>query len=69
MIVGRAVETIVARAVERGEVDPARLSPRVVGVAFDLYRHELLMTLKPVPDAVLESIVDEVFLPLVRPST
>lgn len=65
---GTAVETLIARAVERGEVDPAKLSPRVVGVPFDLYRQELLMTLKPVPDAVIESIVDEVFMPLVRPS-
>ena len=65
---GNAVEAILTRGVERGEVDPARLSPRVVGVPFDLYRQELLMTLKPVPDEVIESIVDEVFLPLVRPS-
>jgi AcrR family transcriptional regulator len=64
---GSAVETLLARAVERGEVDPAKLTPRVTGVPFDLYRQELLMTLKPVPDAVIESIVDEVFLPLVRP--
>jgi AcrR family transcriptional regulator len=63
---GAAVETLVDRAVERGEVDPAKLSPRVVGVPFDLYRQELLMTLKPVPDEVIESIVDEVFMPLVR---
>jgi AcrR family transcriptional regulator len=63
---GAAVETIVSRAVERGEVDAAKLSPRVVGVPFDLYRQELLMTLKPVPDEVIESIVDEVFMPLVR---
>ena len=65
---GRAVDTLLARAVERGEVDPAKLTPRVVAVPFDLYRQELLMTLKPVPDAVAESIVDEVFMPLVRPS-
>jgi AcrR family transcriptional regulator len=65
---GAAVETLVSRAVERGEVDPAKLSPRVIGVPFDLFRQELLMTLKPVPDEVIESIVDEVFLPLVRPS-
>jgi AcrR family transcriptional regulator len=65
---GTAVDTLIARGVARGEVDPARLSPRVVGVPFDLYRQELLMTLKPVSDEVIESIVDEVFLPLVRPS-
>lgn len=65
---GDAVQTIIDRAVARGEIDPARLTPRVVGVPFDLYRQELLMTLKPVPDDVIESIVDEVFIPLVRPA-
>jgi AcrR family transcriptional regulator len=67
-IAGRptSVETIVSRAVERGEVDPAKLTPRVVGVPFDLFRQEVLMTLKPVPDEVIESIVDEIFMPLVR---
>ena len=65
---GKAVDTLLARAVQRGEVDPAKLTPRVVSVPFDLYRQELLMTLKPVPDEVAESIVDEVFMPLVRPS-
>ncbi|MFI5592225.1 TetR/AcrR family transcriptional regulator [Amycolatopsis sp. NPDC051758] len=65
---GTAVDTLISRALERGEVDPAKLSPRVVGVPFDLYRQELLMTLRPVPDDVIESIVDEVFMPLVRPS-
>ncbi|GLY94910.1 TetR/AcrR family transcriptional regulator [Actinoplanes sp. NBRC 103695] len=61
------IETLLARAVERGEADPAKLTPRVVAVPFDLYRQELMMTLKPVPDEVIESIVDEVFMPLVRP--
>lgn len=63
---GTAVDTLVSRAIARGEVDPARLTPRVLGVPFDLYRQELLMTLKPVPDEVITSIVDEVFIPLVR---
>jgi AcrR family transcriptional regulator len=68
LLAGRenAVDTLLARAVERGEVDPAKLTPRVVAVPFDLYRQELLMTLKPVPDDIIESIVDEVFMPLVR---
>jgi AcrR family transcriptional regulator len=63
---GAAVELLMSRAVERGEVDPAKLTPRVVSVPFDLLRHELLMTLKSVPDDVIVSIVDEVFMPLVR---
>jgi hypothetical protein len=32
---------------------------------FDLMRHDLLMTLKPVPPERLASIVDDLFLPLV----
>ena len=63
-----AVGTLLSRGVERGEADPAKLSPRVEAVPFDLYRQELLMTLKPVPEEVIESIVDEVFMPLVRPA-
>ena len=56
---------VLDRAVARGEADPAKLTPRVVAVPFDLFRQELLMTLKAVPDEVAEGIVDEVFLPLV----
>lgn len=65
---GTAVETLISRAVERGEADPAKLTSRVVGVPFDLYRHELLMTLQSVPSDVIAEIVDEVFIPLVRPA-
>jgi AcrR family transcriptional regulator len=59
------MQTIVDRAVARGEVDPARLAPRVVTLPADLLRHEALMTLGPVADEAIVSIVDDVFLPLV----
>jgi AcrR family transcriptional regulator len=62
---GSAVEEVVSRAVERGEVDPARLTPRIIDLPFDLFRNEMLMTLKPVPDHVLRQIVDDIFIPLV----
>jgi hypothetical protein len=62
---GSAVEKIVNRAVERGEIDPARLTPRIIDLHFDLFRNEMLMTLKPVPDHVLRQIVDDIFIPLV----
>jgi AcrR family transcriptional regulator len=58
-------DDILDRAVARGEIDPARLTPRARTVAFDLFRHELLMTLRPTTDDVIVAIVDEVFLPLV----
>jgi AcrR family transcriptional regulator len=62
---GSAVEQVVNRAVERGEIDPARLTPRIMDLPFDLFRNEMMMTLKPVPDHVLRQIVDDIFIPLV----
>ncbi|WEG10507.1 TetR/AcrR family transcriptional regulator [Microbacterium horticulturae] len=62
---GTSVDTILERAIARGEVDPARLTPRVRTVAADLFRHDLLMTAAPLPDDAIVAIVDEVFLPLV----
>jgi AcrR family transcriptional regulator len=64
---GSAVQQVVDRAVGRGEVDPARLTPRIVALPFDLFRNEMLMTLRPVLDHVLRQIVDDIFLPLVSP--
>jgi hypothetical protein len=60
-----AVEQVVNRAVERGEIDPARLTPRIIDLPFDLFRNEWMMTLKLVPDHVLRQIVDDIFIPLV----
>ncbi|MFE2374315.1 TetR/AcrR family transcriptional regulator [Streptomyces sp. NPDC059398] len=53
------------RAVARGEVRPELLTERIKSLPFDLLRHEVLTTFAPVPDHVLEEIVDTVFLPLV----
>ena len=47
---GSTVEQVVKRAVERGEIDSARLTPRIIALPFDLFRNEMMMTLKPVPD-------------------
>jgi AcrR family transcriptional regulator len=64
---GSAVEAVISRAVERGEVDPARLTPRIIDLPFDLFRNEMMLTLAPVPDHVLRQIVDDIFIPLVTP--
>jgi len=61
------LRTILDRGVARGEVDPNRLSPRIFALPTDLTRHDLLMTLKPPSDEVIREIVEDVFLPLVRP--
>ena len=63
-----ATEHAIERAVGRGEIDPDRLTPRVASLPFDLWRHEVMMTLRPVPDHVLRQIVDDIFIPLVAPS-
>ena len=60
-----SMSLIMQRALERGEVNPERLSPRAVSLPFDLFRQEAMMTLRPVPDDVIREIVDDVFLPLV----
>jgi AcrR family transcriptional regulator len=62
-----SVEAIMERGIERGEIDPARLTARVATLPFDLLRHELIMTLKPIPESVMLEIVDDIFLPMVRP--
>lgn len=57
----------IARAVARGEARPG-LPERVLRVPFDLFRSEAILRLGKVPEEELVSIVDEVFLPLVRPA-
>lgn len=63
----RTLDEILERAIARGEADPGKLSPRVRTVASDLFRHDLLMTAAPLADDAVVAIVDEIFLPLVRP--
>lgn len=58
-------DDIYRRADERGELDLDKVPTAVLSMPFDLMRHDLLMTLKPVPAERLASIVDELFLPLV----
>ncbi|HEX6353069.1 TetR/AcrR family transcriptional regulator [Actinophytocola sp.] len=58
------LEMIVARAVERGELPDVPRSSRVVNLPFDLFRHDVLMTLRALPDESIVEIVDEVWLPL-----
>lgn len=57
-------QQVYRRAQERGEIDVGSLPEAVLAMPFDLMRHDLLMTLKPVPAERVRSIVDELFLPL-----
>ena len=63
---GRLIRAILDRGIARGEVDPERLTPRIVSLPTDLARHEVLMTVKPLSDEVIREIVEDIFLPLVR---
>jgi len=58
-------DEVFRRADRRGEIDLARIPPDVLALPFDLIRHDLLMTLEPVPPERITSIVDDLFLPLV----
>jgi AcrR family transcriptional regulator len=60
------IEQVLHRGVTRGEIDPDKLTPRIASLPTDLLRHELLMTLRPVPEETITEIVDGIFLPLVR---
>jgi AcrR family transcriptional regulator len=55
---------IIQRAVDRGEIGP--VPHRVATLPFDLFRHEVLMTRAPVPDEVIEEIVDQIALPALQ---
>jgi AcrR family transcriptional regulator len=53
------------RAHERGEIDLDAIPRVVLTMPFDLMRHDLLMTYKPIPDDRILEIVDDIFMPLV----
>ncbi len=59
------IESVTRRAVERGEIDGSKLTPRIVRLPYDLLRHEVLMHLRPMSSSAIQEIVDTVFLPLV----
>ncbi|MGI8880509.1 MAG: TetR-like C-terminal domain-containing protein [Jatrophihabitans sp.] len=61
------VRTIFQRAHDRGEIDLERIPAVVLAMPFDLIRHDMLMDLEPLAPARIQSIVDELFLPLVTP--
>lgn len=60
------MDLLLDRAVARGEIEAVRLTPRIRSLPYDLFRHEALMTLRPVPTEVIEALLDEVVLPLLQ---
>jgi AcrR family transcriptional regulator len=53
------------RAHDRGEIDLARIPKDVLDLPFQLVRHDILMTLRPVSPERIRSIVEDIFWPLV----
>jgi hypothetical protein len=49
--------------------EPARadVEPRIATLPTDLFRNELFLARTPPPEGAIEGIIDDVFLPLVRP--
>lgn len=60
------MRTIVDRAAARGEIPTADVPDRVLTAPINLLRHEMLLSRDPVDPATATSLVDEIFLPLVR---
>lgn len=51
-------------AVERGELDPERLTARQRAIAFDIFRHEILINAQRLSEKAIEEIVDQIVLPV-----
>jgi AcrR family transcriptional regulator len=62
----RSDQVIYRRAHDRGEIDLERIAPAVLAMPFHLVRHDLLLKFEPLEPARIRSIVDDLFLPLVR---
>jgi AcrR family transcriptional regulator len=60
---------LIERGLQRGEIDPQRLTGRVLRVPLSLAVHEVIVTGKQLSEEAISEIVDQVFLPLVVPLT
>jgi AcrR family transcriptional regulator len=63
---GEVMGTILERAATRGEARP-NVSPRIATLPLDLLRYELILTHHPPSRRTIREIVDDIFLPLVKP--
>jgi len=59
----RAITTILARAAERGEIRPDRVTARIARLPGDLLRCEMMLHPADAPGTVLAEILDEIFSP------
>ncbi|MET7795939.1 TetR/AcrR family transcriptional regulator [Streptomyces decoyicus] len=59
------IESVMHRAIERGQADGSKLTPRIARLPYDLLRHEVLMDLRPMSSSAIREVVDTIFIPLV----
>ncbi|MEU0935997.1 TetR/AcrR family transcriptional regulator [Embleya sp. NPDC005971] len=59
------IESVTRRAIERGEIDGSKLTPRIARLPYDLLRHEVLMNLEPMSSPDIREIVETIFIPLI----
>jgi AcrR family transcriptional regulator len=64
-----SLETLLQRAAERGQVNPDRLTLRLIRLPVDLLREEYLPPGRAPDDTVITEIVDDITLPLLRRSS
>jgi AcrR family transcriptional regulator len=60
------LEQVIQRAIDRGEIHPEQVTDRIARVPVNLFRYEIIMTLRPLSDEAIEEIVDTIFLPLLE---
>ncbi len=65
-LAGRPVKTFspIELAIQRGEIDPRNVTPRVASLPFDLFRHEVILNAQPLSDQTIREIIDDIVLPL-----
>ena len=60
------LEEAIQRAIDRGEIQPEQVTERIARLPVDLFRYEILMTMRPLSEEAIEEIVDGIFLPLIE---
>ena len=56
---------LIERAVQRGEIDARKLTPRILRIPLGLVMHDVIISVRTISDEAIAEIVDQVFLPLV----
>jgi hypothetical protein len=64
--VTKSMKMILKNAELRGEINLKKINPRIISLPIDLIRYDVLTTHEPISDKMLNEIIDDIFLPLIR---